>query len=97
MAPESAEEIRRKLAQLEASYAYELERSEAELVKVARRAVGCSRHWWPDGGVKELGIELGLRSKFTVCFPMAAHAINHVDVALTALAEFPWVAKSTRA
>jgi hypothetical protein len=95
VAPESAEEIRRKLAELEASYAHELERSEAALVKVARQAVGWSQHWWPDGGVaKELEIERGLRSKFTVCFPMAAHAINHVDVALSALAAFPWVAKS---
>lgn len=30
-----------------------------------------------------------------MCFPLAAHAINHVEVALEAQQKFPWVARTS--
>jgi hypothetical protein len=96
MASESVSEVRRKLAELEASYADQLARSDAELLGVARQVLVWWRQWWRDHGkVAALAIEPRLRSKFIVCFPMAAHAMNQIDMALNTIEEYPWVAKSS--
>ena len=93
---DSSEEAQQKLAALEAKYADDLTRSEAQFVEVAESLLGQWRTWWRDPeAVSKLAVEARLRNKFLMCFPLAAHAMNHVEAALTARLNFPWVAKTS--
>jgi hypothetical protein len=93
---DSSEEAQQKLAALEAKYADDLTRSEAQFVEVAESLLGQWRTWWRDPeAVSKLAVEARLHNKFLMCFPLAAHAMNHVEAALTARLNFPWVAKTS--
>lgn len=86
---DSSEEAQQKLAALEAKYADDLTRSEAQFVEVAESLLGQWRTWWRDPeAVSKLAVEARLHNKFLMCFPLAAHAMNHVEAALTARLNF---------
>lgn len=91
-----AEEIRHKLAARELGYADELASAEAHFVKVAESVVAQWGKWWRDPKARSgLAIEARLNDKFVMCFPLAAHAINHIEAALAAQNASPWIAKSS--
>jgi hypothetical protein len=93
---DSSEEVQQKLAALDEMYADDLTRSEAQFVEVAESVLGRWRTWWRDSdAVSKLAVEARLHHKFLMCFPLAAHAINHIEAALTARGTFPWVAKTS--
>jgi hypothetical protein len=93
---DSSEEVQQKLAALDEKYADDLMRSEAQFVEVAESVLGQWRTWWRDpDAVSKLAVEARLHHKFLVCFPLAAHAMNHIEAALTARPSFPWVAKTS--
>lgn len=93
---ESSDEARQKLEALEERYARDLARSEAQFVEVTETVLEQWRWWWRDPkAVSKLAVEARLNNKFLMCFPLAAHAINHVEAALTARLHFPWVSKSS--
>jgi hypothetical protein len=75
---DSSEEAQQKLAALDAKYADDLTRSEAQFVEVAESLLGQWRTWWRDPeAVSKLAVEARLHNKFLMCFPLAAHAMNH--------------------
>lgn len=93
---DSAEEIRHKLAARELRYADELASAEAQFLDVAESVVAQWGKWWRDPkGRSRLAVEARLRDKFVMCFPLAAHAMNHIEAALAARNGFPWIAKSS--
>jgi hypothetical protein len=58
--------------------------------------LGQWRKWWRNPeAVSKLAVEARLHRKFLMCFPLAAHAMNHIEAALTARRTFPWVAKAS--
>lgn len=92
---DSFDEVQQKLAALDEKYADDLTRSEAQFVQVAERVLGQWSTWWRDPeAVPELAVEARLHHKFLMCFPLAAHAMNHIETALTTRTTLPWVAKA---
>jgi hypothetical protein len=93
---DSFDEIHRKLSALDAKYADDLTRAEARFVALAQNVLRLWRVWWRDReGASAVAVEPRLNRKFLMCFPLAAHAMNHVEAALTARVAFPWIAKTS--
>jgi hypothetical protein len=93
---ESANEIRRRLAALEERYAGELASAEAKFAEVAQNTLAHWDKWWRDPeALSELAVEARMHDKFVMCFPLAAHAMNHIEAALTARESFPWISKAS--
>jgi hypothetical protein len=93
---ESSDGLREKLDARSRQYADELARSEIELIDLAKTALAQWRAWWRDPpSMSELSIDARLHDKFMMCFPLAAHAMNHVEAALEARQRFPWVTKTS--
>jgi hypothetical protein len=91
-----AEEIRRKLTARELRYVEELASAETEFFDVAESVLTQWGKWWRDPkALSELAVEARLHDKFVMCFPLAAHAMNHIEAALAAQSGFPWIAKSS--
>lgn len=92
----SSDGLRQKLDARSRQCADELACSEVQLIELARTALAHWSAWWRDPkSLSELSIEARLHDKFLVCFPLAAHAMNHVEAALEARQQFPWVAKTS--
>ncbi|MDC9004097.1 hypothetical protein [Mycobacterium marinum] len=93
---DSFDEVQQKLTALEEKYAEDLTRSETQLVELAQSAL---RQWcegWRDPeAVSKLAVEARLHRKFLMCFPLAAHAMNQIEAALTVRHTFPWVAAAS--
>lgn len=70
--------------------------SEQGFVEVIERVIGRWRGWWwtqrRDTQPVEINRQLNL--KFRLCFPLAAHALNHVDCAWALHQSLPWIAAS---
>ena len=60
-------------------------------LRAAQQCVDLWHQLWPDDAVN---FESALEVKSRVCFPLAAHALNHADTALGLYPERPWVAAS---
>lgn len=54
------------------------------------------REWWqrPNGSSSQLHIDAKLNLKFRLCFPLAAHALNHIEASWGLRSSLPLVAKS---
>jgi hypothetical protein len=89
------DDIRTKLSDLEARHADELDRADARFTLVTDEAMNRWRDWWQDNSATNAPtVEQRLRRKFTLCFPLAAHTLNHVEAAIEARPRRPWLAKS---
>jgi hypothetical protein len=66
---------------------------DARCLYVAQQCVDLWHRLWLDTPVA-VAIDSSLEIKFRVCFPLAAHALNHVDTALSLHQQRPWVAAS---
>src|SRR4051794_8375555 len=65
------------------------------MLGIVQEALSQWRKWWADDSSHPVTVEARLNNKFIICFPLAAHAINHVETALRTRDRFPWVAKSS--
>ncbi|WP_370070742.1 hypothetical protein [Mycobacterium sp. MAA66] len=69
--------------------------ADAAFARVANRAVDLWQSWWASGReTRQCHVPQGLNAKFVVVFGLAAHALNHVKVALQVRSDTPGVAKS---
>lgn len=91
---ETTDEALARLGEREAENADELAESEARMLGVVETALQHWREWWTDAPVRTQAVEARLNNKFVICFPLAAHAMNHVETALATRLRLPWVAKS---
>ncbi len=64
---------------------------DAACLDAARECVGLWHRLWFEAPVS---VDQVFEIKFRVCFPLAAHALNHVETALELLERRPWVAAS---
>lgn len=86
-------ELMRKVAKLESRYADRVDETEAAWMGVVRGALERWRtSWQKQTSTPTLNPELS--RKFRVCFPLAAHALNHVEAAVALQSSSPWVAMS---
>lgn len=87
-------ELMHKVAKLESQYADRVDEMETGWMAVVNVALDRWRMSWQEQtSTPELNPELS--RKFRVCFPLAAHALNHVEVAVTLHSSSPWVAMSS--
>lgn len=87
-------ELMHKVAKLESQYADRVDGTETGWMAVVNVALDRWRTSWQEQtSTPELNPELS--RKFRVCFPLAAHALNHVAAAVTLHSSFPWVAMSS--
>ena len=63
--------------------------------EAAESAIARWRLWWQPPTAVPCVIAEAMDPKFRICFPLAAHALNHVEAALELRARLPWVAKSS--
>lgn len=70
--------------------------SEANFSRVIAWCIDRWHEWWHQSSAvfSPLEVKAKLDHKFQVCFPLSAHALNHVEAAWNARMSFPWVAKS---
>jgi hypothetical protein len=61
----------------------------------AEGAIDMWRSRWQSPNAVPCVIAKALDPKFRVCFPLAAHALNHVEAAFELRARLPWVARSS--
>ena len=86
-------ELMHKVARLESQYADRVDETETGWMTVVNVALDRWRTSWQEQtSTPELNPELS--RKFRVCFPLAAHALNHVEAAVTLHSSSPWVAMS---
>jgi hypothetical protein len=64
---------------------------DADYLHAARQCVDLWSRLWCSGAAVDKANEV----KFRVCFPLAAHALNHVEAALSLYQQRPWVAASS--
>jgi hypothetical protein len=66
------------------------------LKSIVQRVIDCWHRWWAvtEGPRPQHQISQPLDRKFRLCFPLAAHALNHVEHAFAAQRRLPWVAAS---
>jgi hypothetical protein len=83
-----------KLSALAVEHKQELDVNEAAWLSVIDRVIELWRSRWLEATSK-LVVEGELDRKFRVCFPLAAHALNHVRAATAVRAASPWVAVSS--
>lgn len=87
-------ELMHKVAKLESQYADRVDETETAWMAVVNVALERWRTSWQEQtSTPELNPELS--RKFRVCFPLAAHALNHVAAAVTLQPSSPWVATSS--
>ncbi|WP_422743608.1 hypothetical protein ACN27E_18370 [Mycobacterium sp. WMMD1722] len=83
-----------KVTKLESRYANQVDETEATWMKVVHAALERWRTSWQEQpSTPTLNPELN--RKFRLCFPLAAHALNHVEAAVALLSSSPWVAMSS--
>lgn len=93
---DSADGLQQKLDARSRQYADELARFELQFIDLARTALAQWTAWWRDPtSLSELSIEARVHDKCLMCFPLAAHAMKHVEAALEARQQFPWVARAS--
>lgn len=70
--------------------------SETNSSKVIELIVDRWQRWWqsPGAAASRLEVVVKLDNKFRLCFPLAAHALNHVEAAWNLRTSLPWMAKS---
>ncbi|ODR19215.1 hypothetical protein [Mycolicibacterium porcinum] len=75
---------------------YAIDESEANFSQVIAWVIDRWHGWWhPSGAVfSPLEVTAKLEPKFRVCFPLSAHALNHLEAAWNTRRSLPWVAKS---
>jgi hypothetical protein len=87
-------ELLDELSKLVVEHSAELDVSEAAWLAVIEHAVEMWRTWWLEGpSTPEVSGELN--RKFRVCFPLAAHALSHIQAATAVRSSSPWVAVSS--
>lgn len=87
-------ELMSKVARLESRYADQVGETEATWMRVVHAALERWRTSWQEQtSTPTLNPELS--RKFRVCFPLAAHALNHVEAAVALQSSSPWVAMSS--
>ena len=87
-------ELMHKVAKLESRYANRVDETEATWMVVVHAALERWRtSWQKQPSTPTLNPELS--RKFRVCFPLAAHALNHVEAAVALQSSSPWVAMSS--
>lgn len=87
-------EFMHKVAELESRYADQVDETEATWMRVVHAALERWRtRWQEQTSTPTLNPELS--RKFRVCFPLAAHALNHVEAAVALQSSSPWVAMSS--
>ena len=67
---------------------------DARCLDVAQQCVDLWHRLWLDASIA-VAIDSALEIKFRICFPLAAHALNHIDAALGLHQQRPWVAASS--
>ena len=83
-----------KVAKLESRHADRVDDAEATWMGAVRGALERWRtSWQKQTPTPTLNPELS--RKFRVCFPLAAHALNHVEAAVALQSSSPWVAMSS--
>lgn len=87
-------DLMNKLSNLVDEHSPELEASEAALRAVIERVVERWQTGWLEGSSR-LEVSGELNRKFRVCFPLAAHALRHIQAATTVGSSSPWVAASS--
>lgn len=87
-------ELMHKVAQLESKYADQVDETETAWMAVINEALDRWRTFWQEQTTTpKLNPELS--KKFRICFPLAAHALNHVEAAVALHSSSPWVAMSS--
>lgn len=87
-------DLMEKVAKLESQNADQVDASEANWMVVVDRVIDWWRiSWCGQTSTPQLNVELG--RKFRVCFPLAAHALNHIEAAASIRSSYPWVAASS--
>jgi hypothetical protein len=67
---------------------------DARCLHVAQQCVDLWHRLWLDTSTA-VAIDSAPEIKFRICFPLAAHALNHIDIALGLHQQRPWVAASS--
>ncbi|MCV7224669.1 DUF5677 domain-containing protein [Mycolicibacterium komossense] len=87
-------ELMSKVAKLESRYVDQVDETEATWMRVVHAALERWRTSWQEQtSTPTLNPELS--RKFRVSFPLAAHALNHVQAAVALQSSSPWVAMSS--
>ena len=90
--PDPRMQLLETLRQRSEENAAELSAFNAGCLRMARQCVDLWHQLWRE---TPLAVDSALEVKFRICFPLAAHALNHVDAALGLHVERPWVAASS--
>src|SRR6185312_8116964 len=87
-------ELMAKLAKLESKYAEQVDGTEVEWMTVVHKVVDRWQSSWR-GLPSTPKLNAELINKFRVVFPLAAHALNHIEAAEYFQSSSPWVAVSS--
>jgi hypothetical protein len=90
--PDPRLQLMETLRQRSEEDAEELAAFDTGCLRVAQQCVDLWHRLWRETSV---AIDGSLEDKFRICFPLAAHALNHVDAALDLYQERPLVAASS--
>ncbi len=83
-------ELMHKVAKLESQYVDRVDETETGWMAVVNVALDRWRTSWQEQtSTPELNPELS--GKFRVCFPLAAHALNHVEAAVGSNCQYLWI------
>ena len=89
--PDPRQQLLENMRQRSEENAAEVAASDAIWLRAARQCTDLWRQLWRDDAVS---FDSSLEAKSGVCFPLAAHALNHVETALGLREARPWVAAS---
>ncbi len=89
--PDLRQQLQETMRQRSEENAPEVAAFDADCLRVARQCVDLWHQLWRDDAVS---FDSALEVKSRVCFPLAAHALNHADTALGLHRKRPWVAAS---
>lgn len=87
-------ELMAKIAKLESKSAEQVDDTEAEWMAVVHKVVDRWRNSWR-GLPSTPKLNAEVIDKFRVCFPLAAHALNHIEAAVYFQSSSVWVAVSS--
>ena len=89
--PDPRQQLLETMRQRSEENAAEVAAFDEGCLRVARHCIHLWHQLWRDDAVS---FDSSLEIKSRVCFPLAAHALNHADTALGLHQERPWVAAS---
>jgi hypothetical protein len=89
--PDPRQQLRETMRQLDEKSAPEQDALDAHRLRLAQQCIDLWHHLWAEDAVT---FDPALEIKSRICFPLAAHALNHVDASLSLRLEHPWVTAS---